>query len=331
MEDDICYVTGNLIGSDSIVSLNSFMPDFKLLFADTKAIVITDITISIDKRVEFLWPNERFPILRTNIDVGGMLTIKSDTLAEKFALTGTIELRGGDLYYFQRSFYIKSGNLIFNESEMRFEPRLSIVAETRDKNQDGPVRILILIDDQPLTAFTPRIVSEPALSQVEILSILGQTFSGTPDDETNKIPQVFLAATTDLLAQFSLYRRVERSVRNLLHVDMFSARTQTLQNIVFQAINPNDENNPNRVGTYFDNTTVLAGKYIGSDMFVQAMVSTRYDKNKLDMGGISFEVDIGIELTSPLFNVRWDIKPQHENTLWIQDTSITIQKTWHLP
>jgi hypothetical protein len=134
-------------------------------------------------------------------------------------------------------------------------------------------------------------------------------------------------STTDFLAQFSVIRRLERQIRDLLRLDMFSVRTQVLQNAVFQAAGLQDRvDRINGVGNYFDNTTVFLGKYIGRDMFVQSMVSVRYDKNKTTLGGLSFEPDIGVELESPLFNIRWDFIPTHPENWYVNDNSITL--TW---
>ncbi|MDR2510359.1 MAG: translocation/assembly module TamB [Spirochaetaceae bacterium] len=347
MNDNTLTLLGDLIGSDSVISLSSLDAEPGNTAVNGDIIVQTDIKIMADRKVEFLWPSDDLLILRANIDAGGFLSIKSDTLTDKFSLVGNIGLRGGELFYFQRSFYIKEGALTFNESELSFEPRITARAEVRDRYQDGSVIISIIIDDQPLASFTPRIVSEPALSQVEILSLLGNTFSGSPNEE-NKIPLAFVSSTADLLSQFAFFRRAERLVRDALHIDMFSARTQILQNVVLQNVfrdvltenittaegeAASPQNNP---GAYFDNSTIFAGKYIGRDMFVQAMISSRFDKNKLDFYGLTLALDLGIELTNPLFNIRWDTRllTEHQDALFIEDaikgTSITLQKTWHL-
>lgn len=338
-EDTSIWIKGDLIGNDTAISLNSTRDDSEENQV-SDYIVQTDVTIKTDKRVEFIWPTEQFPVIRANIDAGEKgIAIKSNSLTDEFFVAGDIELRGGEVYYFQRSFYIKEGRLVFAEIGETYEPLLSVTAESREQNADGPVRLIIIVEDQPLASFTPRIISEPALSQVEILSMLGNTLTGAPDEENKLQVQGTLNAATDVLAQFYLYRRAEQALRDFLHIDMLSLRTQTLQNLAFQYIIPNTSETEgvevanNTVGIYFDNTTVLAGKYIGkgSDMFVQAMVATRYDKNKIDMGGVTFDVDIGLELTSPLLNVRWDIRPvqNHIRSFWIEDTKITLQKTWH--
>jgi len=66
-------------------------------------------------------------------------------------------------------------------------------------------------------------------------------------------------------------------------------------------------------------------------MFVQGMVTLKYDENSSQFGGIRFEPDIGIELQSPFinqwnFNIRWDFSPdldRPENWL-VNYNSITL-------
>ena len=149
--------------------------------------------------------------------------------------------------------------------------------------------------------------------------------------ETIDAAQLFLTSTADILGQFIGLRTLERQVRNALKLDMFSVRTKILQNAVSTAtagaglgISPVDRNN--RVGNYFDNTTVSAGKYVGQDMFVQGMFSLSYDENSVNFGGFKPELDIGIELQSPFFKIRWDFFPYHPENWWVTDNSITL--TW---
>jgi hypothetical protein len=150
------------------------------------------------------------------------------------------------------------------------------------------------------------------------------------DESTGAINRAFMNSTTDLLAQFSVVRRLERQVRNLLRLDMFSFRTQMLQNAVFRAAGLQDPvDRIGGVGNYFDNTTVFLGKYIGRDMFVQGMLSFQYDKNTPGLGGTGLTpiLDIGVELESPLFNIRWDFAPAHPENWenWnVSDNSITL-------
>jgi len=107
---------------------------------------------------------------------------------------------------------------------------------------------------------------------------------------------------------------------------MFSVRTKVVQNAVVSYFGQNQVEKNTNVGNYFDNTTVYLGKYIGQDMFVQSMVRMRYDENSMNMGGLRFEPDIGIEFNTPLFNIRWDFLPDSYNPEnWgLKDNSITL-------
>ena len=197
-----------------------------------------------------------------------------------------------------------------------------------------------IIENEPLLSFVPRFEANPNLTQLEIYSLLGHNFyamdSNDPDSAqrfiVNSTADILtqVLATSDFFAQFAAVRQFERMVRNTLHLDMFSVRTRFLQNAVVtnasvfttQAI----DERTNRVGNYFDNTTVFMGKYVGQDMFVQGMLSMRYDEHNMNLSGLRFQPDIGIELQSPFFNIRWDFFPDNPQNWWVNDNSITL--TW---
>ncbi|MDR1636166.1 MAG: translocation/assembly module TamB [Treponema sp.] len=293
--------------------------------------VTADIMITAGRRVEFLWPTRNFPMLRAYADMGAGARITVDTSGRRFSFTGDIDLRSGEIFYFERNFFIRSGTLSFNENEQQFNPRISARAEAKDRTNEGPVTISMVVDNAPLLSFQARFESSPALSQMEILSLLGQSITGSPDSaEGGTINNAFLASSADLFTQFQVVRRMERTIRDFLRLDMFSIRTQVLQNYVFRAIGL--EKDPvdriASVGNYFDNTSVYVGKYIGSDMFIQSMVSLRYDETKPNMGGYTFEPDFGVELRSPLGNIRWNLVPTHPENWYISDNSFTISWNW---
>jgi len=298
-------------------------------FSGTKIPFVVNMQITSGPAVEFIWPDTRFPILRANADIGTILHVSADSQAGTYSINSDVRIRSGELFYFERSFYIRSGNLVFRENEQRFNPRLTTRAEVRDRTDEGPVRISLIVDNEPLLSFVPRFESAPSLSQVEIFALLGQNLIGNPDNEASDAMQrAFLTSTADLLAQFVVVRRVERQIRNFLNLDMFSVRTQVLQNAFLNAAMQNPIDRNSRVGNYFNNTTVFGGKYIGADMFIQGMLSMRYDENQLNMGGLRFEPDIGVELQSPFFSIRWDFIPAHPENWWVNDNSITLSKNW---
>jgi hypothetical protein len=333
MENLVFNISGDLTVHDTEISLDTeeiSQVQGMDMFDQIPIPVVLDIRVATGKKLEFVWPSAEFPILQANVDQGTQLRVTTDTQARRFSLTSDVKIRSGEIFYFERSFYIREGLLAFRENEIQFDPRITVRAEVRDRTSEGPVTISMFVENAPLLSFTARFESSPPLSQMEILALLGQNLTGAPADEsTGAIQRAFMNSTTDMLAQFSVVRRIERQIRDFLHLDMFSVRTQVLQNAFFQAAGLQDPvDRINGVGNYFDNTTVFLGKYIGRDMFIQSMLSLRYDKNKTASGGLGFTPvpDIGVELESPLFNIRWDFIPTHPENWYIDDNSITL--TW---
>ncbi|MDR3343648.1 MAG: translocation/assembly module TamB [Treponema sp.] len=336
MEERVLFITGDLMPDDTEITLNGeelAASQAGGSLSQEQAPVIADITIRTGRKVEFMWPTEKLPIIQASADMGTSLHIKSDVLTRRYSVIGDINLRSGEIFYFQRSFYMREGTLSFNENEIQFDPRISARAEVRDQTDDGPVTISMIIDNAPLQSFTARFESNPPLSQMEIFSFLGQNFTGAPTKgEDGAIQTPFVASAFDILAQTQVVRRFERIIRNFLKLDMFSIRTQMLQNLAAQAIGVQDRvDRIGGVGNYFDNTTVFLGKYIGSAMFFQFMGSFRYDENEHTLGGLAwkglaFEPDFGIELRNPWFDIRWNIAPLHPEHLCIDDISFTV--TW---
>jgi hypothetical protein len=327
-------ITGKLTGHDTEITLEDKKSAGNTSAKGGRAIpVITDLTIIAGRKVEFLWPNEDYPIIRAYADITDIRTglkITSNSETEEYSLVGNVRLRSGEIFYIQRSFYIREGTLYFNENESRFLPQISALAELRDRTDEGPVTISLIIDKSPLESFLPRFETNPSLSQNEIISLLGQDLTGTSvEGRGGEVLGNVLSASSDFFAQFTVVRRLEKYVRDLLFLDMFSFRTQILQNAVLQATGLRDPVEGENWGrNYFDNTAVFLGKYIGSEMFFQSMFSLRYDENKQTFGGYTFEPEIGIELKSPLFDIRWDIVFRHPEHLFVDDISITLTKSW---
>jgi len=308
---------------------------------------VVNLKLTAGSMVEFIWPSTN-PILRATPELGTVIYVTADTQASQYSLNGNIKIRSGELYYFDRSFFIRQGSMTLKENENKFEPRISARAEIRDRSNSGPVTITMVIDNQPLFSFEPRFEASPGMTQLEIYSILGQNFTSTQGEENAELAQRFLwSSGADLLTQYIsswdvfsqvvLLRQFERQVRNFMRLDMFSVRTRFLQNAVVtgamgigglgQNTAQDFADRSTKAGNYFDNTTVFMGKYIGQDMFFQGMITMKYDENNNLFGGLRIEPDIGIELQSPFINIRWDFSPDlyhyHPENLFVGN-SITL-------
>jgi hypothetical protein len=286
--------------------------------------------------VEFVYPSRDFPVIRANAEAGTMIRVTNDSRSGRFTVDGDVAIRNGEIFYFQRSFYIREGILTFNETNEQFDPRISARAEARDRTDDGAVTISMIVDNSSLRSFTPRLESNPPLSQLEILSLLGQNVSGAPSEDPNESIRNMVLASGDFFTQFYAVRRFERVIRDFIHMDMFSIRTQVLQNVLIQATGLREPvDRISGVGNYFDNTTVFLGKYFGPDVFGQAMLSFRYDENRTTFGeisqggltlggGVSLEADLGLELQGPLFSLQFNFAPRHLENMFVDDLSFTL-------
>jgi len=328
--EDLCFdISGDLYANNTEIGVNydeMANQRGKPPFSGGKTPCVLDLTVSTGPAVEFIYPNSRMPILRANVDMGTKIHVTVDSLARQFSLVSDVKIRRGEIYYLERSFFIRSALLVFRENELRFDPRLTARAEIRDHTDSGPVTISMIVDNAPLLSFTARFESNPVLSQMEIFALLGQSAPGIQSDEsTASIQRAFFNSGSEIATQFIVGRQMghfEQQVRNITRLDMFSVRTQIVQNALFKAFqSPVDRTN--EVGNYFDNTSVFGGKYIGRDMFVQGMLSMRYDENK---AAFVLAPDIGIELQNPLFGIRWDFTPTHPENWYVNDNSITF--TW---
>jgi hypothetical protein len=319
-------ITGFVRAEDTVMTLDAEeISAFRegLVARLTDLDVIVDLRVNAGRRVEFLWPNDDFPVLRAYGAEGTGLRVIADTRVPQFVLDGDVVLQGGEIYYFQRSFFIREGQVFFNMNDPRIDPLISARAEIRERNDEGPVVISMVIDGAPLSSFTPRFESNPPLSQLEIYSLLGQMPAEGQESE------VVVRTLTEALTQFTVVRQVERQIRNILGLDMFTVRIQVLQNALLEAMNNDpEEERRNTIGNYFDNTAVYMGKYIGSDLFVQAIIAMRYDEYRVENGGLRFEPDIGLDFRTPLADIRWNLSPRHPEHLYVSDLSVSLVWRW---
>jgi hypothetical protein len=337
--DRLMQITGALFvnNTEMYVNREGISPNSQMDRED-KYNTVVDISITSGSMVEFFWPNMNSPILRANPEMGTVFRISSDTQSGQYSLVSDVKIRSGELFYFDRNFYIRQGSLTFRENETQFNPRISARAEIRDRADSGPVTISMIIDNQPLLSFEPRFESSPGLTQLEIYTILGQNLYNVERGDDMTAQRFLLASSTDViaqivsgsssLAQVLYFRQVERNIRRFLHLDMLSIRTRFFQNAVVSSSSAMFGQVPvdriSRVGNYFDNTTVFIGKYIGQDMFIQGNITLKFDENSVAFGGLKLEPDFEIEMQSPFLNIRWGFIPYHPQNWWVNDHSITL-------
>ncbi len=311
-------VTGSAVVSDCRIFLGPY-PSGAFAAEDPPTFVA--FTVRTGKRVEFLWPSETFPVLRTTAAAGGGVdvTYRGDTGG--YTVKGATEVHGGEIFYFDRSFVVKSGSIVFDETEAAFDPRITARAEVREWDSVENEEVKIYLDaDSRLSQFSPRFSSDPSRTDVQILAMIGAPIFERAGEQGLGVQALMLSS--DILSQFGLLRPFEQRIRQLLNLDMFSIRTQIVQNLVAQKVF-GVELNP------LDNTALSLGKYLGNDLFLEMLVRLQSRPgvagSSNPTGTLTSEVELNIEWATPFFLLEWSFLPKTPETLFLADNSLSMQ------
>jgi hypothetical protein len=291
-----------------------------------------DFSVNLDVLVGKKVQVEINPLLRSLIAPSTPISVSADTSTGLWNVKGDIVLRGGEVSYLSRNFYLKQGRLILDETQNKFDPVVTVRAETREHDSNGePITISLSAISQNVSRFNAVLSSSPAKSEKEIMDILGQIVKGDSSSVSG-----LLVAGVDYGVNATVLRKIEGALRDLWNFDIFSVRTTILQNSLMQGLNINSKSeNDSVIGNLFNNSTVYIGKYFGSDIYADALLHWSYDSAKANSGdgtgsGLVFQLEIGLEFAAPFANIRWNFAPDlgEFKQSWTQATSITL--SWRI-
>ena len=141
----------------------------------------------------------------------------------------------------------------------------------------------------------------------------------------------FLFAASDYAIQSTVVRQAENKLRDLLNFDIFSLRTNVLQNTYNYSVARNSAKEKVSIGNFLDNTTVYIGKYLGSSLYVDAMLHVSFEDSDVNniaaAGKMLFQPEFGMELESPFANIRVNMTPNINALLknqFVPSTSVTL-------
>lgn len=289
--------------------------------APSKMKVVADLEIILGTHSIFNFE----PLLRCVLEPNSKIKAIVDQQVDLYQIIGDVGIRSGDIAYLNRNFYIKKGNVVLNPEDFT-NPIITINAETREKDDSGEnVRIILDVKNQHLQSLSPRFSSIPAKSETELRSLLGDIVLADSETATN-----FLVAAGDYAIQSAVMRKAENKLRDFMNFDIFSLRTNILQNTVNYGVN-NQISNKITMATLLDNTTLYIGKYITSSIYFDAMLHVSVDdKFSNHINGINsfmFQPEFGLELESPFVNIRWNMAPDVNALLkkqFVPSTSVTL-------
>ncbi len=325
MENDVVELTGNIAGENVDLAVQLFALANLSSGAEDMAMpvqVVTDLDITLGTHASVRLD----PILRCVFVPNTTMKVVVNQPEDLYMIDGELKFKSGDIAYLNRSFYIKSGNIKFNKDDIA-NPTITVNAETREKDDRGQtVKIVMAVEEQELLDMQPRFSSIPAKSENEIRSLLGQIVMADSDTAGD-----FLFAASDYAIQSTVVRQAENKLRDLLNFDIFSLRTNVLQNTYNYSIERNSTKEKISIGNFLDNTTVYIGKYLGSSLYVDAMLHVSFEDGDVNniaaAGKMLFQPEFGMELESPFANIRVNMAPDINALLknqFVPSTSVTL-------
>jgi hypothetical protein len=287
--------------------------------------------------VEMLLPTRDFPILQTYANRGEKINIVYDGETADYHILGNVAARGGEIFWFDRRFFIREGEARFDERSGSFDPLVAVRAELRETTTDGLVRIYLVSDLTPASQFFPRFESDRGYTDAEILAVLGNNPFGTSGEEALNIASA-VPFTGEILTQIGVIKTVEKNIRDTFNLDLFSIRTHVVQNLLQGVVTPTREQetelqfrerNIPSFGRYLDKTSLFLGKYIGSDLFLNFLLQLRAEdilaREEDAFGGLVLDAEFILEWQTPFFLLEWALMPKHPNELFIFDNVFTFR------
>ena len=290
-----------------------------------------DIDVGLGRGVQVLFPSKDFPIVSGYADRGSALRIRYDQAANDLLLKGNVALRGGDVFYIQRNFFLKSAKMAFNESIERFDPRITVLAELRDRNDSGPVLITLSANNAHITSFQPHLSSDPTMTEAQIAALLGQNLLGMDSESSLNIGNALISGS-EFIPQLNVTKAFENRVREALGLDIFYIKTQVLQRLFIDLSNSSQSSEAsaeNPLSRYLDETNLYAGKYLGDSVFVHGSARLSEDEATLvSTNDLQLDLEFGAEFDTPFGLLQWTVTPNSPESIFIRDQSISI--SWKL-
>ncbi len=321
-------VSGDIKAIDATIMFSNSLGDGKMGMPTEQ--IGADLKIRVGENNQLMWPSQTLPIVRAYIKPEDEFSLRYDSIPNELILDGALALKGGEIFYFERNFYIKEGSIRFtNDMVYAMDPLLSARAEIRDVNAAGElVKIFLIVDKSPLSSFVPRFESDPAMSTNEIISLLGGNILDTIGASDGDLGET-AAFVTDLATQYAL-KGIENELKKTLGLDLLSIRTSFIGNIIEDKLQTSIVNPDDNFAKYLDNTTLFLGKYFTDDIFLQGLFQFDLynDTGYSDGLNLNLDSEIKLEWEGPVANIEFSLFPDFvDPAAGLKKTSVGL--SWH--
>lgn len=298
----------------------------------------TRFNVTTAKGVTFFYPNTPTPIIKATLTEHQKFSFTYDHLLDEFEIDGVFAFRSGEIFYFQKNFFITEGSMVLHTDALigrsAIIPRINLRAKVTDFDEQGNrIDIFLVLRDSNLTTLNPYFESIPAREVNEIMEILGQSIlpSGAWGEIGLYSVASLAAAATDVaerlgFLEVSQTTLLTEAIRISLGMDMFSIRSNIVQNILFDALPVTGMmGSLSPIARYLHNTSIFMGKYIGTNFFLQALIHlSAMERSKVATSFLSPDLSIDLELSldweNPLATVSFFTQPHELSFTNILDT-----------
>ncbi len=331
--DDILYLNGDLKAANLTMSIGMEpMPEW--MKGESTKRTTSDLKLLLTENVKFLFPLTGDPILRADLAEYQNLNVKVDELGE-LEVSGSLDIRSGEIFYFQKNFYITEGNISFRQdpTEMRgFNPIINLRARLRDFDSDGnQVDIYLILRDATMDNLSPAFESAPSKPLSEIMQILGQSIlpNSVYGDISVSSMVSLVSASVDILSRFGIITTqsestLEQSIRSSLSLDTFSLHTNIIENLIFDTVSYASSNIENEMlspmARYLDGTTLYLGKYLSPELYLEGMIHLDAESNQLETRHTFLADDLNLDIE---ISLEWD-NPLAVFTIFTQPENVTL-------
>lgn len=331
---------GELYLSDTDVSIG--MNPFPEWYKNIKGGALMDLTLHFENNNRVLYPAGDDPIFSITLQEDSSVYAYRDALS--FFCSGNVQIRGGEIYYFQKYFYITAGSLSFDDPTT-FNPKINLRATLRDYDSSSEkVEIYLVMKDNTFDNLSPTLESSPTKELSEIMEILGQSILSSDTYGSMSVSSVASLVTEgfDILSRLGIVTTASNplsslssSLKSVFGVDTFSLHSNILNNIVTDTISQATQNS---VGTYspmarfLSGTTLNIGKYLSQNLYLQIMVHLEARKNgesyTIISDDLALDTEISLEWANSAFTVTFFTRPSYFSFYSILSTfGFSISKT----
>ncbi|MGE4453181.1 MAG: hypothetical protein AB7D92_01490 [Sphaerochaeta sp.] len=328
------WLDGDVTIQDTTISLG--IKDLPYWYEENN-LTTTEFSVVTGRNVSFFYPNTPNPFIQATITENQEINFSYDHIIDEFIIDGNLSFRSGEFYYFQKNFFITEGSLSLHTDALSgvntIQPSINLRAKLTDFDAQGErVDIYLVLRESSLTNLNPQFESTPPKDTNEILEILGQSILPTGAYGQVNLYSVasLAAAATDVAErlgylQTSQTTQLTESIRTSLGLDMFSIRSNILQNILIDALPGSSLATISPLARYLNNTTIFMGKYIGEQYFLQALLHlTASEKREVKRSFISPDLSLDLELSldwqNPVGTFSFFTQPNELSFINILDT-----------